>query len=181
MKIVRTLNATIHNLMHMPKPVLASVHGSVAGVGISLMLATDLVIAAENTKFTTAYSGIGISPDGGCSFQLPRLVGAKKAMEWLLLSDIFDAYEAKNQGLINWVVSEDQLEKNTHKILTRLAKGPAQSYASIKRLVNSTWQETLSNQLEEEGRAFAACSVTQDFQSGVKGFLTKKQVEFVGK
>ena len=67
MKIVRTLNATIHNFMNMPKPVLASVHGSVAGVGISLMLAADLVIAGENTKFTTAYSGIGISPDGGCS------------------------------------------------------------------------------------------------------------------
>lgn len=181
MKIVRTLNATIHNLMHMPKPILASVHGSVAGVGISLMLAADLVIAAENTKFTTAYSSIGISPDGGCSFQLPRLVGAKKAMEWLLFSDVFSAHEAQTQGLINWVVAPHELENQTHKILNRLAKGPSQSYASIKRLVNSTWQETMSSQLELEGRGFAECSTTEDFKAGVKGFLTKKQVEFVGK
>ena len=181
MKIVRHLNATINNLMQMPKPVLASVHGSVAGVGISLMLACDLVIAADNTKFTTAYSGIGISPDGGCSFQLPRLAGSKKAMEWLLLSEIFDANEAKQYGLINWVVAADELSTQTQHILNRLAKGPTQSYSRIKQLVNQNRQHTLESQLEQEGRAFAACSETDDFKSGVRGFLSKKRVEFIGK
>lgn len=181
MQIVRTLNASINNLLQMPKPVLASVHGSVAGVGISLMLACDLVIAAENTKFTMAYSGIGISPDGGCSFHLPRLVGTKKTMEWLLFSDIFDANEAKLHGLVNWVVSQNQLVAESNKILQRLANGPTQSYAQIKKLVNHTWKHTLESQLEQEGRAFASCSTTADFKSGVRGFLTKKRVEFIGK
>lgn len=181
MKIVRTLNTSIVNLMQMPKPVLASAHGSVAGVGVSLMLACDLVIAAENTKFTMAYSGIGISPDGGASYNLPRLVGSKKAMEWLLLSDIFDAQEAKTHGLINWIVPQEKLADETNKILKRLANGPTQSYIRIKQLVNETWQRSLEGQLEREGRAFEACSITSDFKSGVNGFLTKKRPEFVGK
>jgi 2-(1,2-epoxy-1,2-dihydrophenyl)acetyl-CoA isomerase len=181
MKIVRTLNASILNLMHMSKPVLASVHGSVAGVGLSLMLACDLIIASDKTKFTSAYSGIGISPDGGCSFHLPRLVGTKKAMEWLLFPDMFDAQEAKAQGLVNWVVSEDQLAAQTQNIMQRLVSGPTQSYIRIKRLVNGAWSSSLENQLEQEGRSFEACSATTDFKSGVSGFLTKKRVEFIGK
>src|ERR1700733_12055067 len=116
MDIIRTLNISITNLMQMSKPVLASVHGSVAGVGISLMSACDLVIAAENTKFTMAYSGLGISPDVGASWTLPRLVGTKKAMEWILLPDIFDAHTAEKHGLINWVVPPEKLAEETQRI-----------------------------------------------------------------
>ncbi|RDI44846.1 enoyl-CoA hydratase/isomerase family protein [Aquicella lusitana] len=181
MKIVRTLNASIINLMHMPKPVVASVHGSVAGVGVSLMMACDLAIAAEKTKFTLAYTGIGISPDGGASFNLPRLVGVKKAMEWLLLSDIFDAHTAQAYGLINWVVPADKLTEETERLLKRLANGPTQSYARVKRLINESWQFDLEKQLEREGRAFEACSITSDFKIGVNGFLNKNKPEFTGK
>lgn len=181
MKIVRTLNISIKNLMQMPKPVLASVHGSVAGVGISFMLACDLVIAAENTKFTLAYSGLGISPDGGASFNLPRLVGSKKAMEWLLLSDIFDAKTALQHGLINWTVPSEKLNEETQKIMDRLANGPTQSYARTKKLVNESWQNHLEAHLEQEGRAFEACSTTMDFKTGVVNFLKKQRAEFVGK
>ncbi|MBA3661978.1 MAG: enoyl-CoA hydratase/isomerase family protein [Gammaproteobacteria bacterium] len=180
MKIVRTLNASILNLMQMPKPVLASVHGSVAGVGMSIMMAADLVIAAEDTKFTMAYSGIGISPDGGASFNLPRIVGVKKAMEWLLLSDLFDATAAQNAGLINWVVPQDHLADQTQKLIKRLAQGPTQSFAQTKQLVNSSWEQNLATHLEKEGRAFATCSVTSDFKNGVKGFLQKTRPQFEG-
>lgn len=181
MKIVRTLNASILNLTQMPKPVLASVHGSVAGVGVSLMMACDLVIAAEETKFTLAYSGIGITPDGGASFNLPRLVGPKKALEWIFLSDVFDAQTALMHGLINWVVPGDKLTEETQRLITRLAKGPTQSYARAKRLVNETWKFGLETQLEQEGRAFEECSVTEDFKAGVTGFLEKRRAEFEGK
>jgi 2-(1,2-epoxy-1,2-dihydrophenyl)acetyl-CoA isomerase len=181
MNIVRTLNSSIINLMKMSKPILASVHGSVAGVGVSLMLACDLVIAAENTKFTMAYSGIGISPDGGASFMLPKLVGTKKAMEWLMFSDLFDAKTALQQGLINWCVAADQLENETQRILQRLVSGPTQSYASIKRLVNESWNNSLEAHLEKEGDAFETCSATQDFKTGVSSFLKKEKAEFVGK
>lgn len=180
MKIVRTLNASIINLMRMPKPVLASVHGSVAGVGISFMLACDLVIAAEDTKFTLAYSGIGISPDGGASYNLPRIVGPKKAMEWLLLSDKFDAQTALTHGLINWTVPSQKLNEETQKILTRLVNGPTQSLARIKKLVNENWQNSLESHLEKEGHAFEDCSKTTDFKIGVTSFLKKQRAEFVG-
>ncbi len=181
MEIVRALNASITNLMQMPKPVLASVHGSVAGVGVSLMAACDLVIAADNTKFTMAYSGIGVSPDGGASYNLPRLVGAKKAMEWILLPDLFDAQTAYTHGLINFIFPQDMLAEETQRLVTRLANGPTQSYSHIKRLMNETWSNTLETQLEREGRAFEACSTTTDFRTGVSSFVKKSKPEFVGR
>ncbi|MEO8402724.1 MAG: enoyl-CoA hydratase-related protein [Gammaproteobacteria bacterium] len=181
MKIVRTLNASIMNLMQMPKPVLASVHGSVAGVGLSFMLACDLVIAADNTKFTMAYSGIGISPDGGASFTLPRTVGAKKAMEWMLFPDLFDAQTALTHGLINWSVPPEKLTEETEHKLKHLANGPTQSYAHVKHLLNETWNHGLETQLEHEGRSFEACTMTTDFKAGVTSFVKKKKPEFIGK
>ena len=181
MKIVRTLNASILNLMSMPKPVVASVHGSVAGVGISFMMASDLVLAAEETRFTMAYSGIGVSPDGGACFNLPRAVGAKKAMEWIMLSEIFDAKTALTHGLVNWVVPAEKLAEETQRLLQRLTKGPTQSYAHSKRLINESWQLSLETHLEQEGKSFEACSMTADFKSGVTGFLNKSKPEFIGK
>lgn len=180
MKIVRTLNASIINLMRMPKPVLASVHGSVAGVGVSLMMACDLVIAAADTKFTTSYSGIGVSPDGGVSFNLPRIVGTKKAMEWLLLSEQFTADEAKEYGLINWITPPESLPEATERLLKKLAQGPTHSYSQIKRLVNVAWQNNLEAQLEQEGISFESCSMTNDFKSGVSGFVLKRKPDFQG-
>lgn len=173
-EIVQALNTSITHLMEMPKPVVASVHGSVAGVGMSFIMAADLVISAENTKFTMAYSGIGASMDGGASFNLPRLVGVKKAMEWSLLSNMFDAKTAKEHGLINWVVPPNELMMETESILHRLVKGPAQSYACIKRLINETWQHSFKTQLEHEAQAFAVCSITEDFKNRVTRFLQKK-------
>jgi 2-(1,2-epoxy-1,2-dihydrophenyl)acetyl-CoA isomerase len=180
MHIVRALNASILNLTQMAKPVIASVHGSVAGVGMSLMMACDLAIAAENTKFTMAYSGIGISPDGGAAYHLPRLVGTKKAMEWILMSDVFDASAALAHGLINWVVAPDQFAAETQRLATRMANGPTQSLASAKQLVNESWQLNLESHLEREGRAFERCTTTTDFREGVSGFLKKSKPQFVG-
>lgn len=181
MKIVRTLNASIINLMRMPKPVLASVHGSVAGVGVSLMMACDLAIAAADTKFTMAYSALGISPDGGASYNLPRLVGVRKAMEWLLLSEKFDAATAKNHGLINWIVPPEAIEVESAKLLARLAAGPTHSYAEVKRLMHKTWKNSLETQLEQEGDAFESCSKTADFKAGVTSFVQKSKPSFQGK
>lgn len=179
--MVEKLNVSITHLMTMPKPVLASVHGSVAGVGVSLMMACDLIIAAETTKFTMAYSGLGVSPDGGASYNLPRIVGAKKAMEWLLFSDIFSAEDAKNVGLINWVASEEQLTEQTQRILKRLVCGPTKSYAATKKLINQTWNHSLESQLSIEGFSFEACTTTMDFKTGVTSFLKKVKPQFVGK
>lgn len=179
-KIVRTLNASILNLMTMPKPVVASAHGAVAGVGMSFLLACDLAIVADNTRFTMAYSGLGISPDGGASYLLPRIVGMKKAFEWMLFPDVINAETALQHGLVNWVVPENQLADETQKLMLRLAKGPTKSYAETKKLLVNSWDNSLPTQLEAEGVAFATCGASEDFKRGVTSFLAKKKPEFLG-
>jgi len=179
--IIRQLKSSMFNLRNMNKPVLAAVHGSVAGVGVSFMLAADLVIAADDTKFTLAYTGIGTSPDGGVSYMLPRLVGTKKAMELMMLSELFDAKTALQHGLINWVAPGDQLFDQVNAIATRLANGPTKAFANVKRLVNHTWDNSFETQCELEALSFAECSATQDFTAGVSAFVSKKKPEFVGK
>lgn len=181
MDIVKQLKTSIMNLMYMPKPVLASVHGSVAGVGMSLMMACDMVLAAEDTKFNLAYSGIGLSPDGGASYHLPRIVGVKKAMELLMFSEVFDAHKALFLGLINWVTPQSSLELETEKVLRRLSQGPTQSYAHIKKLIHQSWETPLETHLLNEGESFANCTSTQDFKTGIQAFLKKQKPEFIGK
>ncbi len=181
LNLVRMVNGVISNLVHSPKPVLACVHGSVAGVGMSFMMAADLVIAGANTQFTMAYSKLGVSPDGGASYFLPKMVGHKKAMELALLSDVINANQAQDLGLINWVVPEDQLEEKTLQILNKLASGPTQAYANTKQLIYQSASNSLEQQFEAEARSFAHLSQTADFRSGVTGFLNKTMPEFIGK
>jgi 2-(1,2-epoxy-1,2-dihydrophenyl)acetyl-CoA isomerase len=174
------LNHAILALRRAPKPVLASVHGAVAGAGASLMAAADLAIAAEGTKFTVAYSRIGTSPDGGATHFLPRLVGARRALELMLLSDAFDAQTALRLGLVNWVVSPEQLGSETEAIARRLALGPTHALGEIKRLVNESPDQALAAQLEAEVEAFARCAGTRDFAEGVTAFVEKRKPDFRG-
>jgi 2-(1,2-epoxy-1,2-dihydrophenyl)acetyl-CoA isomerase len=174
------LNHAILALRRAPKPVLASVHGAVAGAGVSLMAAADLAIAAEGTKFTVAYSRIGTSPDGGATHFLPRLLGARKALELMLLSDAFDAQAALKLGLVNWVIGAEQLGSETEAIARRLALGPTQAFGEIKRLVNESPDQALAAQLEAEIEAFARCAGTRDFAEGVTAFVEKRKPFFKG-
>ena len=114
-------HSIITRLRRMPKPVIASVKGAVAGFGISLMSACDLVVAADNSFFTLAYCHIGTSPDGGATYALPRMVGVKVAMEIALLGDRFDAQRALTLGLVNRVVALSEIETETNKLASRLA------------------------------------------------------------
>lgn len=181
LNLVRMVNGVISNLINAHKPVLACVHGSVAGIGMSLMMAADLVIAGANTQFTMAYTKLGVSPDGGASYFLPKIVGHKKAMELALLSDVINANQAQDLGLINWVAPEDQLEEKTLQILNKLAHGPTQAYAKTKQLIYQSASHSLEQQFEAEARSFAHLSQTADFRSGVTGFLNKTKPEFIGK
>jgi len=174
------LNHAILALRRAPKPVLASVHGAVAGAGVSLAAAADLAIAAEGTKFTVAYSKIGTSPDGGATHFLPGLLGARRALEFMLISDAFDAQTALRVGLVNWVTSAEQLEPETEAIARRLALGPTLAFGEIKRLVNESPDQTLAAQLEIEIDAFARCAGTRDFAEGVTAFVEKRKPVFKG-
>lgn len=179
-KVVNNINRAVTACLTMPKPVLACVHGSVAGAGLSLILAADLVIAEENTKFTTAYSGIGISPDGAMSYTLPRIVGLRKAMELIMLAEVFDAQKALALGIINYTSSADTLLEKTKKILTRLVSAPTYAFGQIKQQVNQAQQNSLKDQLTLEANSFAQCYATEDFKNGVESFLKKSRPTFKG-
>ena len=167
-------------LRRMGKPVLASVHGAVAGAGFSLMCAADLAIAADDTRFTLAYANIGASPDGGSTHFLPRLVGYKKAMELIMLPDRFDAATALSLGLVNWVVPAAGLAEQTAKIARRLADGPTGAFAEAKRLVNQSFATPMDKQMEEELMAFSRCARGADLKEGVAAFVEKRKPAFKG-
>ena len=175
----REMHAAFLALRRMGKPVLASVHGAVAGAGFSLMCAADLAIAAAGTRFTLAYANIGASPDGGSTYFLPRLVGYKKAMEMILLPDRFDAQTALASGLVNWVVPEDKLVEETLRIAKRLAAGPTGAFAEAKRLVNGSL-DGLGAQMEHELQAFSRCARGADLKEGVTAFVEKRKAVFKG-
>ncbi len=179
-RFIGTVHPQILRLRRLPQPVVASVYGPVAGFGLSLMLACDLAVAAENSVFTLAYSLIGTSPDGGSSFFLPRQVGMKKAMEIALLGDRFDAAMALRLGLVNEVVPLDRLKARTGEIAARLATGPSEAYAATKRLINGSMTATLETQLQAEMESFASCSATGDFVEGITAFLGKRPARFGG-
>lgn len=178
--MIHRLHPTIISLRRMPKPVVASLRGAAAGFGLSLGLAADLAIAAEDAYFTLAYCLIGTSPDGGGSFHLPRIVGLRKAMEIALLGDRFDAGAAKDLGIVNWVVPAAALDEETAKLARRLAAGPVRALANTKRLLNRSLDSPLEAQLQAEAESFADCAATPDFAEGIAAFVEKRKPSYEG-
>ncbi len=187
-----TLRATFVNRIHdlhpimfamrrMPKPIIASVAGAAAGAGVSMALASDLVIADANAYFTLAYCHIGTSPDGSASFHLPRAVGIKKAMEIALLGDRIDAASAQAMGMINFVAPAGTLADETAKLAARLAAGPTHVYGNTKRLFYRSLENEFESQLQLEAELFADCASRADFHEGVTAFVEKRKARFTGK
>lgn len=179
--IIDPFHQAILALAGLAAPVIASVHGAVAGAGLSVALAADLAIAADDAVFTMAYTRIGTTPDGSGTFSLPRVVGLRKAMELALLSDTVDAAEALRLGLVNKVVPVAALAHETHLLARRLASGPTEAYGRIKHLLRASFRHTLSEQLHAEREAFIASAGTADFAEGVAAFVAKRPPEFEGR
>ena len=179
-RIVDGLHPLLIRLRHMPKPVVAAVQGAAAGFGLSLVLAADLAIAAEDATFTSGYIHIGLSPDGGLTGTLPRVVGLKRAAELMLLGDRFDARRALELGIVNSLVPPAALEAEAMALAMRLAEGATRAHARTKALLHATLGDAFDAQLRRETEGFAACAATEDFVEGVRAFLEKRKPTFSG-
>lgn len=175
------LHSAITRLARMEKPVIAAVHGNVAGAGISFMSAADMAIAAQSTTFTLSYTRVGLSPDGASTFFLPRLVGTRRALEMALTNRTLNADEALEWGLVNRLAADDELVERARKWVSELATGPTGAFGAAKTLLRASLKETLESQMEKEAGYIAAMAGSSDFQEGVMAFLQKRPPKFTGK
>ncbi|HEX6115960.1 MAG TPA: enoyl-CoA hydratase-related protein [Solirubrobacterales bacterium] len=182
------LSARLRELYHpiligireMPKPVLAAVNGPAAGIGCSLALACDLIVAAESSFFLLAFVNIGLVPDGGSTAFVPARVGATRAAEMALLGERVQAPQALEWGLVNRVVPDDEFEDAVAELHAKLASGPTRSYANAKQLLNRRLYPDFAAQLEAEADAQREQGHTADFIEGVIAFAEKRPPNFKG-
>ncbi|QQD19233.1 enoyl-CoA hydratase/isomerase family protein [Spongiibacter nanhainus] len=179
-EITTYLHAASSRFARMRSPLIVAVNGTAAGAGFSLAIAGDLVIAAESAKFTMAYTGLGVSPDGGSSAILPRLVGLRRAQELMFTNRLLSATEAQEWGLVTSVVADDALEEEALKLAKRMAAGPTLAYGQIKALLLTSNDTALESQLELESRGIASCIGSADGQEGVAAFIEKRKPSFSG-
>jgi 2-(1,2-epoxy-1,2-dihydrophenyl)acetyl-CoA isomerase len=179
-EVTTYLHAAMSRLTRMDAPVVAAVHGAVAGAGMSIAIACDIVIAAETTRFMVAYTRAGLVPDGSLSYFLPRIVGLKRGLELTLTNRMFSAQEALEWGLVTRVVPENELLAQAKALASQLASGPTRAYGLSKRLLHSGWAETLETQMENESQAIAQSARTRDVREGITAFLEKRSPKFKG-
>jgi 2-(1,2-epoxy-1,2-dihydrophenyl)acetyl-CoA isomerase len=177
-RLIALFHQIIRCIRRMPAPVIAGVHGAVAGGGLGLALACDLVIAATDATFVPAYTRLGTNPDGGTTWSVTRLIGSRRALEWMMLGDPMKAETAAALGLVNRVVESYALAHEVAALARRIAAGPALAYASTKRLIHQAPTVPLDIQLEAEREGFMRCAATADFREGVAAFVERRPPRF---
>ena len=168
------LHRAITDIRLMEKPVVASVNGPTGGAGMSLAAACDLRLAAESAKFKQAYTSIGLVPDGGWTVFVPRIIGAAKAMELLMVDPVLDAKEALSLGLVHEVVPDDKLHARALEVSTQLAQTPMTALGGAKALINAALFPMLEKQLERERQRLIAQGGTKDFLERLSAFQHRK-------
>jgi 2-(1,2-epoxy-1,2-dihydrophenyl)acetyl-CoA isomerase len=174
------LHAAISRFVRMDAPVIAAVNGSAGGAGMSLCLFADLAIAAESAKFTLAYTRAGLSPDGGSTYFLPRIVGVRRALELALTNRVLSAREAADWGIVNKVVPDAELQAEALALAKQLASGATGALGAAKRLLHHSSSESLETQMELEAQAIAERARTTDAREGIAAFIAKRPANFRG-
>ena len=168
-------------IREMPKPVVAAVNGPAVGIGCSLALCSDLIVAGESAYFLLAFVNIGLVPDGGSSLFLPARIGFTRAIEMAMLGDRVPAAQALEWGLVNRVVPDGELQDAGNAIVDRLAAGPTGSYAGTKRQINRWVYDGMHDQLALEAQIQQERALSSDFFEGVTAFVEKRPARFSGR
>jgi 2-(1,2-epoxy-1,2-dihydrophenyl)acetyl-CoA isomerase len=174
------LHEAISVFARMRAPVVAEVNGTAAGAGLGLIAAADLAVASRKAKFTSAYTKIGLSPDGSSTWFMPRLIGHRRTKELFLLNRVLSADEAMAWGLVNRVVAPEELAATVDEIAQQLARGPTLAFAAVKRLLLSSDDEDLEQQMKHESASIVQMSRSHDGLAGVKAFKDKVEPSFTG-
>jgi 2-(1,2-epoxy-1,2-dihydrophenyl)acetyl-CoA isomerase len=178
--MVPTFHDALAMLAALRAPVVAAVHGAVAGGGLGLAWCSDVVLAAEGTRFATGFAGLGLSGDGGSTWWLPRLVGLRRAQQLLICGRVLDAAEALDWGLVTEVLQVDELAARADVVAAELAAGPTFALAQMRRLLRGAGAHTLEQHLAEEGEAMIACAATPDAVEGITAFVQRRPPKFTG-
>jgi 2-(1,2-epoxy-1,2-dihydrophenyl)acetyl-CoA isomerase len=173
-------NPLIRAMRGMPKPIVGAINGIAAGAGASLAFACDIRIAADGASFLLAFGRVGLIPDSGATWLLPRLVGGAKAAELALTAEPLSAVDAERFGLVARVVSADALLAEAHALAARLAAGAPLALALAKRALDRGWDATLEEQLETEAESQGAAGATADHAEGIAAFLERRAPRFTG-
>jgi 2-(1,2-epoxy-1,2-dihydrophenyl)acetyl-CoA isomerase len=180
-ELAGSLHMAISRFVRMDAPCIVAVNGAVGGGGMSFVLAADLVLAAESAKFTMAYTRAGLSPDGGSTYFLPRIVGARRALELALTNRILSAREAEQWGLVTRVVADASLAAEAQALAATLAHGATRAFGAAKRLLHHSMSESLETQMELEAQAIAEQARGADAREGIAAFVAKRAPQFAGK
>jgi 2-(1,2-epoxy-1,2-dihydrophenyl)acetyl-CoA isomerase len=176
--LIRTLSLPLYKLS---KPTIAAINGTAAGAGLSIVMQCDIRIASEKATFSPAYIRVGLVPDAGATYFLPRIVGTAKAIELMVTGDSFGAAEAQKMGLLNKVVPEKEVMKVARGLANRIASGPSIAIKLIKQAIHVGIHNNLEQQVEWESLAEYICLKTKDHKEGARAFLEKRQPQFKGK
>jgi 2-(1,2-epoxy-1,2-dihydrophenyl)acetyl-CoA isomerase len=167
------LETALRRLSELPKPVVAAVHGAVAGAGLAFLLNSDVVLAARSTKFRMAYSGIGLTPDCGVSYLLPRAVGTQRALEFALTGRTLTAEVARDWGLVGEVVEDDELGDRAGELAEAMAAGPAGALGQAKRLIRTSFDGSREESARDEADTIAMEVMTEEAQSLIRRFTVR--------
>jgi 2-(1,2-epoxy-1,2-dihydrophenyl)acetyl-CoA isomerase len=173
-------NPIIRKIRNIEKPVVAAVNGVAAGAGASIALCCDIVVATESASFIQAFSKIGLIPDSGGTFFLPRLVGMQKSAALMMTAEPVSAKDAESIGMIYKVFSDESFEKESWKLASKLAKMPSKGLGLTKRLLNVTYSNNLEQQLDMEDKCQTIAGNTADFKEGIEAFFEKRKPNFKG-
>jgi len=173
-------NPIINKIRNMEKPVVSAVNGVAAGAGASIALCCDIVVACESASFIQAFSKIGLIPDSGGTFFLPRLIGIQKAAGLMMTAEPISAKDAERMGMIYKVFSDDSFEEESWKLASKLAEMPTKGLGLTKRLLNASYSNNLEQQLDMEDKCQTIAGNSADFKEGVQAFLEKRKPNFKG-